>query len=425
MKTIVRRSAAIGIFFGLLAGAAPLSFSQPQLEHCQRFSDLLVVTARRKTLAELAAQELDGVDASNFADFLRISPWEADDLRIPLFVFILRYLASRGIDPKEALFLTSDDSLAIKDKDTHKLDTVDWHFDHNRKRSVKASNHVVLGIHWGGFHFPLLWRLYLRAATVRKLNKKRKGKKLRYYSKLELTQQMLEQVLPYLPAERRVYVLFDSWYTSAKLVKWIRSQGWHVIAGLKSNRKVSGQKLTDWHHAFKGRRYQRVAVALANGRQRTYYVRDLQGRLKGVPGEVRILISQKAPGARAPRYFLCTDTTVPVTDILNWYQKRWHQEVDYWFVKLELGLADFRVQSYEAIAKWYAVVYSVLVYLYWRRYESAATPQQATSLSEVLAEIRQQHQQEVLRSACEEVAAGTPIAAVLAKYLGTAERPAA
>jgi hypothetical protein len=31
------------------------------------------------------------------------------------------------------------------------------------------------------------------------------------------------------------------------LVKWIRQQGWHVIAGLKSNRKLSGRKLTDWH----------------------------------------------------------------------------------------------------------------------------------------------------------------------------------
>jgi hypothetical protein len=424
MKTIVRRSAAVVTFFGLLAGLGPRALSEPQREHGQRFCDLLVMSARRKTLAELADQELDGVDPSNLADFLRISPWEPDDLRIPLFVFILRYLASRGIDPKEALFLTIDDSLAIKDKGTHKLDTVDWHFDHNRKRTVKASNHVVLGIHWGGFHFPLLWRIYLRACTVRKLNK-RKGKKLRYYSKLELTQQMLEQILPHLPAALRVYVLFDSWYTSAKLVKWIGSQGWHVIAGLKSNRKVSGQKLTAWHHAFKGKRYEHIRVALANGGQRTYFVRPLLGRLSGVPGDVRILISQKARGARAPRYFLCTGVTASVADILNWYQKRWHQEVDYWFVKLELGLADFRVQSYEAIAKWYAVVYSALVYLYWRRYESGPTPQQTTSLSEVLAEIRQQHQQEVLRSACEEVATGTPIAAVLAKYLGTAEHPAA
>lgn len=422
MKTVVRRAAGIVTFLGLLA----VSFHAPQRDHLLRFGDLLLVAPRRKTLAELAAQELDGVDPSNLADFFRISPWAADDLRIPLFVFILQYLRTRGIDPHEALFLTIDDSLAIKDKGTRKLETVDWQFDHNSHRHVRASNHVVLGIHWGEYHFPLLWRLYLRASTVRRINKKRKGKKkLRYFSKLELAQQMLEQVLSYLPAAPRVYVLFDSWYTSAKLVQGIRGHGWHVIAGLKSNRKVSGQKLTEWHHAFKGRRYERVRIRLASGAERTYAVRSLQGRLSRVSGEVRVLISQKGPGARAPRYFLCTDLTLTSQEILNHYQKRWSQEVDYWYVKLELGLADFRLQSYEAIEKWYAVVYFVLAYLYWKRYEDAETPSHAPSLSEVIEGIRQQHQREVLQSACEEVARGTPLEEVLQKYLGAEYRPAA
>ena len=286
----------------------------------QRFADLLVLAPRRKTLAQLAAQELDGVDPSNLADFFRISPWEADDLRIPLFVFILKYLQTRGIDPAEPIYLTLDDSLAIKDKGTRKLQTVDWQFDHNGRRHVRASNHVVLGIHWGEYHFPLHWRLYLRACTVRRLNKKRKNqKKLRFFSKYELARQMLDQVASYLPANVRTYVLFDSWYTSAKLVQRIRQRGWHVIAGLKSNRKVSGQKLTDRHHANKGRRYERVRIRLASGFDRTYHVRSLQGRLQGVSGEVRVLISQKAPGARAPRYFLCTDTSCscPISGVLD------------------------------------------------------------------------------------------------------------
>lgn len=35
-------------------------------------------------MAQLSAIELDGVDASNLADFFRISPWEADDLQLAL-----------------------------------------------------------------------------------------------------------------------------------------------------------------------------------------------------------------------------------------------------------------------------------------------------------------------------------------------------
>ncbi len=236
---------------------------------------------------------------------------------------------------------------------------------------------------------------------------------------------MLQQVIALLPKTNPVYVLFDSWYTSAKLVKWIRQQGWHVIAAIKSNRKVSGQKLTDWHHDFKGRSYERVSLELANKQRRTYWVRSLQGRLRGVPGEVRVLISQRGPGVRTPKYFLSTDLTLSAQEILRRYQHRWSQEVDYWYVKLQLGLGDFRLRRHEAISKWYAVVYLVLVYLYWQSYEGQGRNGKPTSLSAVLARLREEHQRAVLRAACEEAASGTPVEQVLQRYLGSTKTHAA
>lgn len=87
-------------------------------------------------------------------------------------------------------------------------------------------------------------------------------------------------------------------------------------------------------------------------------------------------------------------------------------------MKLQLGLGDFRLQSYEAIEKWYAVVYLVLVYLYRQSYEDRDRYGHTTSLSEVLARIRQDHQRAVLRAACEEVEQGMPVERVLERYLG-------
>jgi hypothetical protein len=424
MKAIVRRSVLAVTFVSLLG----LSLTAPQLRHVERFADLIVVAPRRKTLAQLASLEVEGVDPSNLADFFRISPWKPDDLRLPLARFTLRYLLSRCRGSNLSIFFSIDDSIAPKDKDTKKLESVDWLFDHTRNKTVRGGNHVVLRIHWGDFHFPLSWRLYLREKTVRRLNRRRKNNKLRYRSKLELAKEMLQQAqemlqevlrsLPDAPKEPSVYVLFDTWYTSAKLVTWIRRQEWHVIAGVKSNRKLSKQKLTDWHKQLKGRPYERVSLGLANGTNRTYCVRSVQGRLSDVPGEVRVLISQKGPGARAPKYFLCTDTKLSAQEILSRYQLRWSQEVDYWHVKLQLGLADFRVQSYEAIEKWYAVVYLVLVYLHWRRYEQQKETGRATGVSEVITKIREEHQEAVLRAACQEVADGASVAEVVAKYLG-------
>jgi hypothetical protein len=421
MKAIVHRSVAIVTFVGLLG----LSLSAAQRQHVERLGDLLVVAPRRKTLAQLAALELPGVDPSNLADFFRISPWDPDDLRLPLLQFIIDYLKGRTSEPLCPLYLTLDDSLTPKDKGTRRLESVDWHFDHNQKRTIKAGSHVVLGIHWGAFHFPLSWRIYLRESTVRRLNRRRKNTKLRYRSKLELAREMLQQVVSLLPRTNPVYVLFDSWYTSAKLVKWIRQQGWHVIAAIKSNRKVSGRKLTDWHHDFKGRSYERVSLELANKKKRIYGVRELTGRLRGVAGTVRVLFSQKGPGVRTPKFFLCTDTTLSAQEILRRYQHRWSQEVDYWYVKLQLGLGDYRLRKHEAISKWYAVVYLVLVYLYWQRYEYKGSQGRTTTLSEVLARLREEHQRAVLRAACEEAANGTPVEQVLARYLGSAKTPAA
>jgi DDE superfamily endonuclease len=414
MIGIVRRSTAVVTFVGLLG----LTLSTPQRLHVERFADLLVLAPRRKTLAQLAALELPGVDPSNLADFFRISPWDPDDLRLPLLEFLIRYLREHHRDPDCPLYATLDDSLTPKDKGTRKLQSIDWHFDHNQKRTIRGGCHVVLRLHWGAYHFPLSWRLYLRESTVRRLNRRRKTRRLRYRSKLELAREMLQQLIPLLPTRNPVYVLFDSWYTSAKLVKWVRQQGWHVIAAVKSNRKVSGQKLTDWHREFKGRSYDRVSLELANGQRRTYWVRSLTGRLRGVPGEVRVLLSQRGPGVRTPKYFLCTDLKLSAQEILSRYQHRWSQEVDYWHVKLQLGLGDFRLQSYEAIEKWYAVVYLVLAYLYWQSYEYAEVHGHTTSLSEVLAGIRHFHQREVLRAACEEVARGTAVEEVLERYLG-------
>jgi hypothetical protein len=33
----------------------------------------------------------------------------------------------------------------------------------------------------------------------------------------------------FIPVGYPVYVLFDSWYASAKLIKWCRRHNWHVI----------------------------------------------------------------------------------------------------------------------------------------------------------------------------------------------------
>ena len=123
MIAIVRRSTAVVTFIALLT----LPFSAPQRQHLERFVDLIVMAPRRKTLAELAKLELEGVDASNLADFFRISPWDPDDLGLELIDFILSDLKKRVKDGTLPIYLSLDDSLAAKDNcdDSKRSQSVD------------------------------------------------------------------------------------------------------------------------------------------------------------------------------------------------------------------------------------------------------------------------------------------------------------
>jgi hypothetical protein len=70
------------------------------------------------------------------ADFLRISPWSAQDLREPLRAFTIADLMQLA-SLMGSLFVSVDDSLTEKDKGTTCLQAVDWHHDHTKSQGKK------------------------------------------------------------------------------------------------------------------------------------------------------------------------------------------------------------------------------------------------------------------------------------------------
>jgi hypothetical protein len=83
------------------------------------------------------------------------------------------------------------------------------------------------------------------------------------------------------------------------------------------------------------------------------------------------------------------------------YQKRWPIEVDNFYVKQHLGLADFRVQAYEATEKWFAVVFVALAFLQWRLNHAPAGTRWRF-LAEVVRQHRYEHTRTLLETACQE-----------------------
>jgi hypothetical protein len=421
LKLIVHHSPPLLAFvYGL-----HLRLTKPQWQHVLRLADALIVSeARHKTIASLYRLMVEAPDPSNGADSLRLSPWTAEDLRAPLRHFTVADLVAYAHEAHEwTLYVSLDDSLGEKDKGTRHLEAVAYHHDHTKSQGKKhpyytnGTVHLEVRLQLGVRSYAYDWRLYLREKTVRCLNRHRApAQRLRLRKKTSLARDMLAGLQQLLPAGFQVYVLFDSWYASNRLLKFCRRQGWHVICAIKANRTLGDKKLAQWPHALRHQRYQRVQLSAADQRLRTSLVRTLRGQLTKLSFEVCVLISQRHHRDKHPKYFLCTDLTLSAQQILPIYQKRWPIEVDNFYVKQHLGLTDFRVQSYEATEKWFAVVFVALAFLQWRL-NHAPSEERLRSLAAVVRQHRYEHARTLLETACQEAARLADYVPVLQRFL--------
>jgi hypothetical protein len=378
LTRIVHNSGRLCTFFDQLG----LDLSKPQRQHILNMADALLVCEDKKTLAALQRQFIEAPDASNMADFLRISPWSAEEARRALRVNQVTWALAQaeGMGVSQIIYINIDDSLGEKDKHTCHLEPVDWFHDHNQstKRSPRYKNgfcYLECTLRIGKIVVTVDVRLYLRAKTVRRLNRHRSpGQRLAFHSKNSLARHMLEALRPLLPQNWPVYVQFDSWYASQQLIQYVHRQGWHVTCGLKANRKLNGTRLDQLAHQLRHRRYTHVRVTAADGKPTTYYVRETTGRLVDLPFDVRVFFSKRHPREKSLAYFMCTDLTRSAQLALQGYRGRWSCEVVNFYLKTQVGLADFRVQSYEAVDKYMVVVLLTWAYVE-RRFQQERSAQ--------------------------------------------------
>jgi hypothetical protein len=425
LTRIVHQSSKLCTFFDQLQ----LDLHQPQRQHMLNLADALLVCEDTKTLAALQRQFIAAPDASNMADFLRISPWQADDVRAALrrsqVTWLLAQAAQRNL-PK-VLFINLDDSLGEKDKQTRHLEPVDWFHDHSESTKKRpcfknAFCYLVCTLRCGALTVTVDLRLYLREKTVRRINRRRPaGQRIPFRSKNSLARAILEALRPLLPAGWTIYVQFDSWYASEELLKYVRRQGWHVTCGLKSNRKLNGQRLDQLAYALRHRRYSHVELTAADGDKSTYYVRQATGRLNHVPYDVRVFFGKRHPRDKFPAYFMSTDLTRSAQQALQGYRGRWSCEVVNFYLKTQLGLTDFRVQKYEAVDKYLVVVLLTWAYVE-RRFEQERSAQIQT-YGDLIRRHRDEHAIDWLTAALEMMRETNDIQLVLQRFLRLESQP--
>ena len=97
------------------------SLSEPQRQHLRDLCDALLVCESEHTLAALQRQFVETTDASNWADFLRISPWSAQRVRAELLETQITFAIEQGEKRCQAkeIYLNIDDSIGQK----HRFET--------------------------------------------------------------------------------------------------------------------------------------------------------------------------------------------------------------------------------------------------------------------------------------------------------------
>jgi len=395
-----------------------LELSQPQLKHLQRTMDGLIAYESTKTLCAISRLHWEAPDPSNLADFFRDSPWDENafrhDVQIALLGWALRSCHERRVEPQ--VLVSIDDSMAPKPKTSRHLEAADWHHDGTGK-GLYAHGASFLTVHLriGDVSFPWNWRIYLRERTVRRINKQRtSSRRLRFQSKMVLAKSMVQELSQQLPPGLSVYVLFDSWYASKRLIHSVRSKHWHVICALKSNRVWKGKRLALHARYLRNQSLTRIHLGSAHSAS-TYWVCVKQGRLKGLSEEALILFSKRHLRDKRPAYFLSTDRSLSAKQVLALYSTRWDVEVDHFYLKTRLGLADFRMRSLEATAKYFSVVFVTLAYLHWRHH--TAGHRSAETLADVLARHRHDQWRTTLQDFGERVLKKRKVAPVIQQFL--------
>jgi hypothetical protein len=419
LTRIVHNSAKLCTYFDLM----DMHLSKPQRRHILNLADALLVCENEKTLAGLQRQFIQAPDASNMADFLRISPWKAEDLRSALRSSQVKWAVAQAerLGLPQVLYINIDDSLGEKDRDTRHLEPVDWFHDHSESTKSKpvfknAFCYLAANLRIGTVIVTVDLRLYLRAKTVRRLNRQRQlGQRISFRSKNSLARSILAALRLLLPSGWTIYVQFDSWYASEQLIKYIRRQGWHVTCGLKYNRKLNGNRIDQIASALRHRRYTQVQVTAADGNPTTYYVRQTTGRLQKVPFDVRVFFSKRHPREKSPAYFMSTDLTRSAQQALQGYSGRWSCEVGHFYLKTQLGLSDFRVRAYQAVDKYMVVVLLTWAYIE-RRFEQERSSQIKT-YGDLIRRHRDEHAVEWLTGAVKMMQETGDLQQVLQRYL--------
>jgi SRSO17 transposase len=364
--------------------ALQLGLSKPQMNHVLTFMQGIILTDGRKTISQIRRSTHEQRHLSCMTRFLNESPWCPNRVtrrRLQFMMEKIKRIRSKQGDTRPLAFFIIDDTQSKKDRSAKRMDGLDDHYSHSDGKTVWS--HCVVTAHLVSENHSIAWdfRSYFRKSYCEEHG-------LDFKSKNDLAIEMIEDY--HSPTEEQVYVLVDSWYTSEKLIDACNVKGFHLIGGLRVNRKIYpmgiGIKISEFSSDYM--RSSDLHSVIVGGHN--YKMYPYEGKVSDVPN-AKILLSWDGEfdSSTPPFCILSTDCSLNLVTILRYYNVRWNIETGYRYFKDLLGFDQYQLLSYKGIERFWCIQFLTYNYLEHQRQEwQEGVP---LTIGDVVRRIRKEH----------------------------------
>lgn len=330
--------------------ALQLQLSKPQMNHLLTFIHGIILTDGRVNVAQIRRSTGDARDLSCMTRFLNESPWCPNRVtrrRLQFVINRIRRARAKAGDTRPIVFLIVDDTQSKKNRSTKRMEGLDNHFAHSDGKTVWS--HCIVTAHIVSEDHSFAWdfRSYFRESYCQ-----REG--IPFKNKNDLA---IELINSYPSSDdEQVYVLVDSWYTSKKLIEACYIKGFHLIGGLRANRKIYpngiGVKISDFASTF----IEETDLHSVTVDGHSYKIYSDEGNLNDTE-YAKVLLSweNEFDSNKTPFCLLSTDSSLNLVTILRYYNVRWNIETGYRYFKELLGFDEYQLLSRKGIERFWCI----------------------------------------------------------------------
>lgn len=388
-------------------------FSKPQYQHFVIVLLGLMLCEGRRTLLGLLRQVAQASSLAGLSRFLSQAPWDEGELakqwladfRQAMELAVKgeqarlrqRQPKRRGRPPVPLVtgYLIGDDSTMHKPKGKKMAGLGKHHSTTYEQRIVGHS--LVEGLYvLLERSCPLPPQLYRQQSTC-------EAEGVAFHSKIDLMEERIRSFEPV--AGTRTHVLLDSWYCAKVLWKAARARGFLITTGLKSNRWLRVEDLTE----EQGWRWQRASDYTAQlpesdyqrvkwpGSAQEVYVHVVTTPVRKLYQCQVVIVRQSldAPLSQT-RYWASSDLEADLPTLLTHIATRWKIEVLFGDGKEELGLDHYQLMSTLAIVRFWTLALLAYVFLEEERARLQEQWQRPVTIGEARREIQRRHRRRVL-----------------------------